>query len=158
MIKYIPFLLLAGLLGEIATIIIAGRWLGVIPVLCLIVVSGFAGAKVVQAAGIGLAEAFRRTSLNRGPSAVDAIARLLVLGAGLLLILPGFMSDIAALGLLVPVARRWLASKIAGRTAASTSPRNGPFQGPVIEGEAVEIEGEIGVTRIDPSLRAGDAD
>ncbi len=132
-IRYIPFLLLAGFLAEIASIIVVGRWVGVVPTLGLIVLAAFLGMRVIKNAGMSLAEAIRHNALTGRPA--DAIGRILVVSAGLLLIVPGFLSDLAALILLFPPAAQWLARKLAGMAS-----RPAPRQGPVIEGQAVEID------------------
>ena len=139
-IRYIPLLLLAGFLAELASIIVVGRWLGVLPALGLVVLGAIIGVRVIRSAGMSLAEALRQDPLKRGPA--EGLRRVLLAGAGLLLIVPGFLSDAAALVLLIPWTRQWLALKLAGRTWGSRAPRAGPFRGPVIEGEAVEIEVE----------------
>ena len=139
MIRYFPVLLLAGLLGELASIIVAGRWLGVLPVLILVVLGMLLGVRVIRAAGLSLAEALRQPKQVR----VDAADRIMLAVAGLLLILPGFLSDSIAVLLLIPNARRWLGRRIAGGVRGTAASRADPFQGPVIEAEAVEIEGDI---------------
>jgi UPF0716 protein FxsA len=70
-----------------------------------------------------------------------------VLAAGLLLILPGFLSDIVAGVLLLPPVRRLLYNALARRARVTTGPRDGergpPPRGPhpaVIEGEYEEVE------------------
>lgn len=110
------------------------------PTLALAVLGVLLGVRIIRSAGLSIAEALRQKPPERGP--FDAFERVLVAGAGLLLILPGFLSDLVALFVLIPSSRRWLGHKIAGRVKDATvwRPRSG--QGQVIEGVTVEIEGE----------------
>ncbi len=62
--------------------------------------------------------------------------------AGVLLILPGFLSDLMALLLLIPPVRGLLygrATRLAARQGASGGPGRQPRRGPVIEGDWVEV-------------------
>ena len=133
-------MLLAGVMGELASIIIVGRWLGVLPTLALIVLGSVVGLRIVRSAGLTLAEAVRQRSLDR--RSVNALDRALLAGAGLLFALPGFLTDLAGLFLLVPTTRRWLGRRIAGRVMEFTASRPDASPGPVIDGEAVEIDRE----------------
>ena len=144
MIKYFRFLLLAGAVGEIASIAIAGRWVGVLAVLFLIAAGGIVGATVIRTAGLGMADAMRRTYRKQDAGPDPAIGEVLKLAAGVLLIIPGFLSDVIAIVLLVPPVRRWLSSKITDRLAIfAPKQRERSAAGPIIEGEAVEIEGDV---------------
>ena len=131
-------------MGEIASVIIAGQWFGVVPVLGLLVVSGLVGAKLIKSAGMGMAEAIRQAPWIREPATSEPIAKLLQLVAGLLLILPGFLSDAAAVLLLIPMVRRLLGLWIAGGIyVVSPRPRQNFADGPIIEGNAVEIQAPL---------------
>ena len=142
--RFIPFLFLAGFMGEIASIIIAGHWFGVVPVLGLLVVSGLVGAKLIKSAGMGMAEAIRQAPGIRETATSEAIAKLLQVVAGLLLILPGFLSDAAAVLLLIPMVRRLLVPWIAdGISVTPRRPRQNYADGPIIEGNAVEIQAPL---------------
>jgi UPF0716 protein FxsA len=65
--------------------------------------------------------------------------------AAILLILPGFFSDALAILLLIPPVASWLGRRLTGPLAwqfhAGTYERRP--EGPVIDGDAVEIAGEI---------------
>ena len=152
--RYVPFLILAGFLGELASIIVVGRWLGVLPTLGLVVLGVLLGLRIVRWAGLSLAEAFRQRAVDRG--SVNALDRALLAAAGLLFVVPGFLSDLVALFLLIPGTRHWLGRRIAGKVMEATGPRPGSAQGLVIEGEAVEIENEF--RRIERPVRPAERD
>jgi UPF0716 protein FxsA len=98
---------------ELAVLIQVGARLGVGPTLLLLLAAAVAGSLVLRHVG---ADAIRRlTAAGRGepvpaPTRPAAGTVLLVL-AGVLLILPGFLSDVAGLVLLLPAVRGALARR-----------------------------------------------
>ena len=147
MSRFIPLGLLFGFLLELGVMIAVGQHIGVFGTLLLVIASGMLGGAVVRAAGLGLMETMRQPPRDMKFASRDAAARFLLLLAGLLLILPGFVSDIAAIVLLPAPIRNWLA----GRLMANAGIRGTGWQqqpqsrsgAVVIEGEAIEIAGEI---------------
>ena len=135
MIRYIPLMILAGLLAEIASLVIVGRWIGVVPVLLLVIGGAMAGIILIRTGGMSVAAAFRqppRPQAEQPNRVVNGVFRVI---AGLLLIVPGFLSDAVGLCLLLPPVQRWIAGQF---DAAFDTPH--PSGGPIIEAEAVEIE------------------
>jgi UPF0716 protein FxsA len=100
---------LAGLLLlpvlELVVAIEVGRWAGALPVLGALLLIGLAGAMLVRRQGAAAWRSLNR-SLQAGeaPSRELADATVLVL-AGVLLIVPGFITDVLALLLLFPPTR-----------------------------------------------------
>ncbi|MBC8037257.1 MAG: FxsA family protein [Rhizobiales bacterium] len=140
------FLALAIFLGfflELAVLIAVGQRIGVLATLLLIVGAGILGAAVIRWAGLGLVAALRRPAMGRTFATKDAAAGFLFMVAGLLLIVPGFISDVLGLLLLPAAVRQWLAQKFVSRLGGSRWRRESYSPGDVIEGEAIEIEGEI---------------
>lgn len=89
--------------------------IGFFPALALIILGSMLGGLVLRVAGI--ATALRaRESLNRGelPAQTMLEGLMLALSGGLLL-LPGFISDIIGLVLLLPMSRRLLADRMRRR-------------------------------------------
>src|SRR5690242_20205405 len=111
-------LLLIGLpLAEIATFIQVGQWLGLGPTLALVLLAGLAGILLIRHQSLATLGAVRAAlARNQVPTAELADAAC-VLIAGFLLILPGFISDIVALLLLVRPLRRAIFRRIGWRTA-----------------------------------------
>jgi UPF0716 protein FxsA len=106
-----PLLILAGvLIGwpllEIATFILVGSELGVLPTLALIVATTVAGAVLLRQQGVAALMRIR-DEMRQGevPATSVANAGLVALG-GVLLLLPGFLSDVIGLALLTPPLRR----------------------------------------------------
>jgi len=143
MTRFLPFLFLAAVAAEIASIIWVGSLIGVVPTLLLMLLGALLGIRLMKSAGMSVAEALR--------SPVQPAAPLRGLGgqaaakavSGLLFLLPGFFSDLAGLALFLPVVRRWLGSRFRVQTFSTTPPGAGQSFDRVIEAEAVEITGEI---------------
>jgi UPF0716 protein FxsA len=133
-IRTIIFVLFALGLLELYLLVKTGQWFGAwFPVLAVIL--GFVlGGLTIRHAGIKSLNEVREASQKGyiGPNA--AIGGMLGFLAGILFILPGLLSDIAAILLLLPFMRQ-----IVERRMSRPSARQG---GVVIEGEAVEIREE----------------
>jgi UPF0716 protein FxsA len=130
-IRTIIFVLFALGLLELFLLVKTGQWFGAwFPVLAVIL--GFVlGGLTIRHTGIRSLNEVREASQKGyiGPNA--AIGGMLGILAGILFILPGLLSDVAAILLLLPFMR-----KIVERRMSRPSARKG---GVVIEGEAVEI-------------------
>lgn len=107
------FLLLP--LVEIALFILVGRTIGLFPTLALVILAAIAGAMLLRQQGLGVVERLR-SNMNAGTIPGRTMFDTMLIGlAGLLLILPGFLSDAIALVLLVPAVRDRIFSALAGR-------------------------------------------
>jgi UPF0716 protein FxsA len=144
--RYLPVFLLAGFILEIASIIWVGGALGVLLTLLLLIAGGAAGISVLKSAGTSATAVFKSSVQSPGTHTAFASATLSRVMAGLLLIIPGFFSDLAAVLLLLPPIQKWLASKMnvaSGFAAAGHSSPPHRQSHLVIEGEAMEIEEEF---------------
>lgn len=107
------FLLLP--LVEIALFIVVGRAIGLFPTLALVILAAIGGAMLLRQQGLGVVERLR-SNMNAGTIPGRTMFDTMLIGlAGLLLILPGFLSDAIALVLLVPAVRNRIFSALAGR-------------------------------------------
>lgn len=139
-------LFLAAIIAEVASVVIVASWLGgwTLVLLALGVVLG-----LTVLSGRGIAIMRDVTEAMRGGESVTAaiVDGALVALAGVLLIIPGFASDLAALVLLVRPLRAPLAGRLTGGIRKrfrhdDGSPIDGPGDG-VIDVEATE-------RRVDP--------
>ncbi|MED1442398.1 membrane protein FxsA [Aeribacillus composti] len=93
---------------EIGVLLLSGKTIGVLPTVLLIILTGFVGAYLAKKQGI---QAVRNLQMEiqygRIPSnaILDAIA---ILVGGIMLLTPGFISDIVGLFLLFPITRNWI--------------------------------------------------
>lgn len=102
-------------LVEIALFIVVGRTIGVLPTLGLIVAAALLGGLLLRQQGLGVIMRLRN-SVDAGAIPGRALFETMLIGlAALLLIVPGFLSDIAALALLLPPVRGWIFRALAGR-------------------------------------------
>lgn len=99
------FLFIAIPIVEIAIIIQVGGWLGVLPTVALIILTAFAGTLLLRWQGLStLARA--RAAIERGVMPVaELVHGLFLLIAGLLLLTPGFATDLLGLLLFIPTVR-----------------------------------------------------
>ncbi|GAB4575856.1 MAG: hypothetical protein Tsb008_17880 [Rhodothalassiaceae bacterium] len=98
---------------EVAVFIAVGTRIGVAPVLILTIATAVLGLAIARAEGIEtLARA--REALHAGrPPVIEMVEGALLALAGLLLLVPGFLSDTAGALLLIAPLRRLFAARIA---------------------------------------------
>ena len=125
-LRLLPLILIALPALEIATFIVVGSRIGVLATLGLVFLSTVAGFVLLRSQGIGLLGRLRADiDAGRGPERSLIDGALMVVGA-LLLVVPGFLTDIAGLLLFVP-AIRGLAWSLAGRQIVrAATPGEGP--------------------------------
>jgi UPF0716 protein FxsA len=144
------FLLLLALpVVEIALFIVVGGRIGVLATVGLVILAAFAGLAVIRTQGIStLSRLDREVRQGRDPVGplADGALRLI---AGLLLFIPGFLTDAAGLLLLVPGVRRALIRRGAARmtvqaTAFARSRRPGGGPPPeIIDAEYEVIDDDV---------------
>lgn len=140
--RAIPFLFLAGVAAEIASIIWIGGLIGVIPTLLLLLLGGAVGIRLMKSAGLSVAAALRSPVQPATPLKGLGGQAAATAASGLLFLLPGFVSDVLGLLLFLPPVRRWLGSRFRVETY-SARPADGRRFDRVIEAEAVEISADL---------------
>lgn len=141
--RFFPLILIGGIAAEIWVFIKAGEAFGAFTVVLAVILAMFAGAAVIRRQGLRTLAGLRG-ALNGGSlQEVNAADAALVYVAGLLLILPGFLSDLVGIALLIAPVRRMICGWLRAHMTVSETrvwtgdrPRHVP---PVIEGEAVEV-------------------
>ena len=116
-------------IAEIATFVWVGSRIGVGMTLLLVVVGIVVGLWLVRMQGFATAGRVQ-AMIARGESPAQGMLEgLTLLAAGVLFLVPGFLTDIAALLLLIPPLRRWvirLYLRHAGLDGAVTRHHPGP--------------------------------
>ncbi len=108
-------LFLAVPLIEIGCFIVIGEAIGLWPTLASVVVMAVIGALVLRVQGLSLINEIRQ-SVGQGQLPARALAdAMMVFIAGMLLLLPGFFSDIIGLILLIPAVRGGIYSFLRSR-------------------------------------------
>ena len=100
-----PLFFLAMPLIEIAAFIIVGSQIGVLPTIGLTIATSVLGAVLLRVQGFGILSRMRTTMEAGGTPGRDLVHGLMVMVAGVLLILPGFVTDTIGLLLFIPAVR-----------------------------------------------------
>lgn len=126
---------------EIALFIKSAQWLGLLPTIAGAIAAGAIGLALVRRQGFELLLR-TRAQFDRGEVPVREVFDGLCLAvAGVLLVLPGFFSDIVAILLLLPPVRAVLRLALLSRAAPGAAPHPASKTGPqVIEAEYQVID------------------
>ena len=136
--RYLPRIIFVVFLLELASLIWVGSYIGVLPVLGITILDVMIGTALIRKSGASIFTAMNSQSYDA--KAVSSGATDGVFGAlsGLFFIIPGLISDVLALVLLLP----WLRKRFAKFVEPHVSARMGrKARGPVIEAVAVETDG-----------------
>ena len=105
----IPFL-------EIYLLIKIGSYIGVLNTLIIVILTGFMGALLARYQGLQTMLRVRENLARGEMPAEHLLDALLILLAGIVLLTPGFLTDLAGFIILIPTTRshfkRWLRKKI----------------------------------------------
>lgn len=135
-------------LVELAVIVTVAGAIGIFPTIALLILVSAIGAFLVKREGIGV---MRRTqaAIQRGEvPGREMLDAALLMGAGALCVVPGFVTDAFGLLLLVPPVRRYIGSRLIRRWTKGTS-----FVGATRQ-EIVDVEWVGDVTPRKSSTRA----
>ena len=162
----VPFLLLSIPLVEIALFVVVGDAIGLWATLAATLTAAIVGVVLIRSRGLAAVRHLRPGATMQAVPLASVVQGATMVMAGMLLLIPGFLTDLLGLSLLLPPVRRALGRVIGSRVrAASAASGFGPgFEppgfdaapsrgssfggGPIIDGEAV-------VVREDPAARPG---
>jgi UPF0716 protein FxsA len=121
MVGILALLFLVVPIAELAVLIRVGQWIGVVNTIGMLILVSVVGAWLAKRAGLSVLRRIQRQlELGQMPG-VELVDGSLVLLAGVLLITPGFLSDILGILLLLPpvraTVRRVLRRRFAQRIA-----------------------------------------
>lgn len=137
--KTFKYFLLALPLAEVMVFIIVSKWIGMLAVVLLIIFSTFLGFSVLRIQGfINLVTMQRRINAGEHP-AINVLDSTLMMFGGLLLVIPGFITDIIGLFLLVRQVRFLILRCL---SAAGILVPN-PIESEILFGQGLTIEGEF---------------
>ncbi|MEQ1900114.1 MAG: FxsA family protein [Devosia sp.] len=129
-ILFLGFLLVP--LIEIAVFVLVGQAVGLWPTLLGVVITALAGAALIRWQGFQVIADLRRAAA-RGELPGRQIADAMLIGlAGLLLLLPGYFSDLIGILLLIPPVRQLIYRQLK-RSFVVTTASGSPPQEPLIE-------------------------
>ncbi|KYG91529.1 FxsA family protein [Metasolibacillus sp. FSL H7-0170] len=98
-------MLIALSFAEIATFIIVGKLLGVFVTLLLVVATSAIGAFILKNKGLASFQSIQQSMAQGKPPGVAMVEAFALFISGVLLLLPGFLTDIIGLVLLMPFSR-----------------------------------------------------
>lgn len=112
--------IIASILIEIAIFIVVGKMLGVFNTLLLIILTSVIGVIVAKKQGLQSVRNLQNSLSEGTPPGVAIIDTFLIFVGGVLLVTPGFLTDLLGLTLIVPLTRKlykpaiyyWLRSKL----------------------------------------------
>lgn len=108
MVKHIALGILLLPIAELATFVLVAALIGVLPALTLLVLTTLAGIVLLRLAGRGGITRFRVAVSGATVTGAEAnTVGLTTVLAGILLVIPGFLTDLVALALLIGPLRRW---------------------------------------------------
>lgn len=139
-----PVLLLLFLLVplvEIYVMIQVGGIIGALPTVLLVVLTAVAGAALARFQGLATLQRLQATLARGEAPAIEMFEGVLLLVGALLLLTPGFITDVLGFVCLVPLSRRALAFWLLKRVTVVTPA--GPGQKGPGEGKPRTIEGEF---------------
>lgn len=122
---YALVLLLAWPLAEIAGFVVVGRAIGLWSTLALVVLSGLLGAFLLRQQGLHLLKKLSQESQQGHIPASSVVDGAMIVVAGILLLLPGFLTDIVGIALFIPFVRQFLWSLVGRRVVVVNSGRTG---------------------------------
>jgi UPF0716 protein FxsA len=132
---YALLLVLAWPLAEIAGFVVVGRAIGLWWTLGLVIGTGLLGALLLRQQGLHLLKKLSQESQQGHVPASSVVDGAMIVIAGILLLLPGFLTDIVGIALFLPFVRRFLWSLIGQRVVVVNGGRAGfrrpsPSSGP----------------------------
>jgi UPF0716 protein FxsA len=114
-LRFILLLLICLPLLEIAVLIMVGSNIGVLATIALVIFTGFLGSYLLRAQGLSAFSKLRREiDSGRAPDKQLADAAMIMV-AGVMLIIPGFISDLIGIALFIPYVRSLIVKSLAGR-------------------------------------------
>jgi UPF0716 protein FxsA len=121
---------------EIYVLIHVGATIGFIPTLALLIGAAFLGTYLLQTQGWSAWQRLRENLAQGKMPERDLMDSFIILAGGMLLLLPGFLSDVAGLLCLIPATRRMIGRYLLKQAwvPAGTQPR-GPSHSKTIDGE-----------------------
>ena len=147
----VPLILLAWPISEIAAFIMVGGEIGVLWTIGLIFVASILGGVLLRVQGFGAVNRIRREMDAGKVPGRDLAHGAMIMLAGILLILPGFISDIIGLLLFIPPVRDLAWQFLRSRITVVTDFRGFGFPGRREAGRQIDLDE-------DEYSRSGDPD
>lgn len=129
-------ILLVAAFVELTVLVMVGDAIGVLPTIGLLLLASLVGMVLLRREGTRTLVAFTEAVRTRRPPHREVIDGMLLAAAGVFIVLPGFVSDILGLLLLLPPTRALVRRRML-RSTTRSAPRQFT-RGTVIDGEVVD--------------------
>jgi UPF0716 protein FxsA len=120
---------------EIYLLIKVGSAIGFIPTILLLLSAASLGAWLLQTQGASIWLRVQQSLRNGELPAIELMDGFVILAGGILLLLPGFLSDLAGLLCLLPQTRKLITGWLLQRRIEQQASRSGDNTSRTIEGE-----------------------
>lgn len=130
---------------EISVLMQVGELLGMWPTIGIVILSAWVGAKYVRQQGLATLQSVQTKMAQGEMPSSEIVTGLMLLVAGVLLVTPGFVTDIFGLSLLVPSLRQVIAASVqkhinvnahvAGNSAGASFQYGKTYEGNTYENE-----------------------
>lgn len=124
---------------ELYVIVHVGQNIGLLPTIALLIAISAVGTSLIKREGIKVYREFV-AAIQRGEEPAEQLVHgVCLLAAGVLMLAPGFISDIVSILLLVPPTRKLIAKLVLQKSTAKVTVIRATHTGPI-----VEVTGQIG--------------
>lgn len=106
---------------EITVLMQVGEWLGAWPTVGIVIISAWLGATYVRQQGLQTLNTLQEKMAQGEMPSEEIVSGLLLIIAGVLLVTPGFVTDILGLALLLPSFRKLLLKSVQVQLAQKAS-------------------------------------
>jgi UPF0716 protein FxsA len=121
---------------ELAVLVAVGHAIGFLATIGLLILTSLVGAVLLRREGARTLGAFVEALRARRPPHRELLDGMLITAAGVLVVVPGFVSDVLGLLLLLPPIRALVRRRILRSASRRTPARYAP--GDVVDGEIVD--------------------
>jgi len=97
---------------EITVLMQVGELIGAWPTIAIVIISAWLGAKYVRQQGLATLQSVQTKMVQGEMPSSEIVTGLMLLVAGVLLVTPGFVTDVFGLSLLLPKVRQALANTV----------------------------------------------
>ncbi|HEU5473476.1 MAG TPA: FxsA family protein [Actinophytocola sp.] len=144
----ILLLLLLATFVEITVLVLVGNAIGLLPTILLLILASVAGVWLLRREGARTITAYQRAMRERRVPHREMLDGLLIAVAGVLVMVPGFVSDVLALALLLPPVRAMVTRRL---TAAAERRVRSARQGGAIVVDSTVVDSTV----VDPTVLDG---
>ncbi|SDH82430.1 UPF0716 protein FxsA [Actinokineospora alba] len=119
----ILLVLFLAVVAEITVMVTVGNLVGILPTILLLIAATFVGVALLRREGTKTLGALQAAITARRPPERELVDGVLVAAAGVLVVLPGFISDVLAILLLLPPTRAIVRRRLIRRAEVAVANR-----------------------------------